>query len=174
MARARRMRCPALALVLALPLALSLVAASLLVGCQYGFDELCREGEVCEPGELGETSLADPDVGQVRSCSLMRGVCGDSETCSFTIEGNTIPSPPACRSSSGYYGVGRACEDASSCARGLTCYRALGETTGSCVDLCQVAGDCLEPGMTCDRSAPIATISGVPFYRCLNVRDPNY
>ncbi|MFO0713908.1 MAG: hypothetical protein U0353_28895 [Sandaracinus sp.] len=60
------------------------------------------------------------------------------------------------------------CMDASFCSLGLTCYRPSADVDGRCVDLCQTVADCQGTSRTCDRSAPITTLGGVPIHRRLD------
>lgn len=151
-----------------------LLGASLLgAGCSYGFDTICRTGEVCEELDVTPPRTADPDVGQGPTCSLVRASCGEdslNQSCTFQITGANVDAPPQCRTSSGSSTDGRTCMDASFCSRGLTCYRPDADTRGICVDLCQTVTDCVGTQRTCDRSAPLTTIGGVPLYRCVSTR----
>jgi hypothetical protein len=147
------------------------LAALGLSACGYGFDSVCREGEVCDPIEVDPPVTAEPNVGQGPTCSLLSAQCGELElhqACSFRITGNSVDAPPECRSSSGSSYDGQLCMDASFCSLGLTCYRPSADVDGVCVDLCQTVADCQGTSRTCDRSAPITTLGGVPIYRCLD------
>ncbi len=147
-----------------------LALAVAATGCSYGFDTICRAGELCDPIEVEPPPTHDPNVGQGSSCDLMLGRCGDeaeNQACSFTIVGDSIPSAPVCRSASGSSSEGRSCMDHTQCGLGLSCYKSDASADGVCVDLCQTASDCVIPSPSCDRSAPIATVGGVPFFRCV-------
>lgn len=153
-------------------LACALLAGGLLAACNYDFDGLCREGEVCGDLELTPPVTREPSVGQGPSCRIYRARCGDdglNQACAFRITGNAVDAAPECRSSFGSSSDGRACMDASFCSLGFTCYRPSTEAVGVCVDLCQTLADCEGVSRTCDRSAPIATLEGVPIFRCVDI-----
>lgn len=151
----------------------ALVALSTLAACSYDFDSVCRQGEVCGAIEEPPPPTREPNVGQVPGCGILSGICGDPESsstaCSFRITGDAVDAPPECRATSGSTNEGGVCESASFCGFGLTCWRPSLEATATCVDLCLTVGDCRGVGRTCDRSAPIATLDGVPLYRCVQV-----
>jgi hypothetical protein len=149
-----------------------LALASLCVGgCSFDFDSVCRTGEVCGEIAIEPPPAGEPNVGQGPTCSLVRARCGPDElnqACAFRITGNAVDAPPECRSSFGSSGDGSSCTDATFCQLGLSCYRPTADANGVCVDLCQTVADCNGTSKTCDRSAPFATIGGVPMYRCLD------
>ena len=142
-----------------------------LSACSYGFDEVCREGEVCDRIDVTPPVTSEPNVGQGPTCSLLAAQCGDpalNQACSFRITGNSVDAPPECRSSFGSSNDGSLCMDASFCGLGLTCYRPSADVTGICVDLCQTVSDCRGTSRTCDRSVPLTTLGGVSLYRCID------
>lgn len=149
-----------------------LALASLCMGgCSFDFDSVCRTGEVCGEIAIEPPPAGEPNVGQGPTCSLVRARCGPDElnqACAFRITGNAVDAPPECRSSFGSSGDGSSCTDATFCQLGLSCYRPTADANGVCVDLCQTVADCNGTSKTCDRSAPFATIGGVPMYRCLD------
>jgi hypothetical protein len=149
-----------------------LALASLCVGgCSFDFDSVCRPGEVGGARAREPPPAGEPNVGQGPTCSLVRARCGPDElnqACAFRITGNAVDAPPECRSSFGSSGDGSSCTDATFCQLGLSCYRPTADANGVCVDLCQTVADCNGTSKTCDRSAPFATIGGVPMYRCLD------
>lgn len=153
-------------------LAIAFASVVALPACNYDFDGLCRTGEVCGAIEVTPPVTREPNVGQGPSCSIYRARCGDeslNQACSFRISGGSVDAPPECRSSSGSSSDGRSCADASFCSIGFTCFRtSTAETNGVCVDLCQTVNDCEGVSRTCDRSAPVTTLDGVPIYRCID------
>lgn len=143
-------------------------------GCSFDFDSVCRTGEVCGEITVEPPTTAEPDVGQGPTCDLVRARCGpddDRQACVFRITGNAVDEPPECRTSLGSSSDGYPCSDATFCGSGLTCYRASPDLTGTCVDLCRTVADCEGVSKTCDRSAPLVTLGGVPFYRCIETSD---
>lgn len=148
------------------------VCALALGACNYDFDGVCRAGEVCTPIEVTPPDTREPRLGQGPSCNIYRARCGDeslNQSCSFRISGTSVDATPECRSSSGSSSDGRSCSDASFCSIGFTCFRtSTAETNGVCVDLCQTVADCEGVQRTCDRSAPLTTLDGVPVFRCLD------
>lgn len=153
--------------------AIGLVLLLACGACSYDFDSVCRQGEVCAPVEVPPPPTREPSLGQVPGCGIYSGICGDPESstmaCSFRITGNAVDAPPECRGSSGSSNEGSVCESASFCSLGLSCFRPTTEATATCVDLCQTVADCRGVSRTCDRSSPIATLDGVPIYRCVEV-----
>lgn len=151
----------------------ALVATSSVAGCSYDFGSICREGELCDSIDVDPTPTGDPSVGQGPTCSIVRARCGDdalNQACSFRITGNAVDAAPECRSSFGSSRDGNLCMDASFCSLGLTCFReSAADANGICVDLCQTVADCDGVSRTCDRSAPLTTLAGVPLYRCIDI-----
>jgi hypothetical protein len=145
-----------------------------LAGCAFDFDSVCREGEVCEPVDLPLPPDREPNVGQVPGCGIFSGTCGEETSrtaCSFRITGDAVDAPPECRASSGSTNENGICDSASFCSFGLTCWRPSVDATATCIDLCRTVADCRGVERTCDRSAPVATLDGVPVYRCVQVSD---
>lgn len=158
----------------------ALLAIVSLVGCSHDWASL--EGGPGDPMNDAAAAAPDafarvsPNVG-IADCEFFTSSCPTyAQPCAFDLIGDAtstiVEVQRACGGSLGSSNEGQWCQDAGNCSFGLSCLRPARGVDGICIDTCggeaYAAEDCNDPEHhRCDTSAVVATVDGIPIYRCV-------